>query len=64
MLTSSAPGNQPYELFSFARRHNLPIDTARSIIDRFGADREGADMAAKRHLFPAFPQTRCHHKQG
>jgi hypothetical protein len=38
---------QPYELFTFARMHALPLETAREIVERFGGDREGADAAAK-----------------
>lgn len=38
---------QPYELFTFARKHGLPLDSAREIIERFGGDREGADAAAQ-----------------
>ncbi|MET3901384.1 hypothetical protein ABIB57_005354 [Devosia sp. UYZn731] len=37
---------QPYELFTFARKHGLPLDSAREIVERFGADRAGADAAA------------------
>jgi hypothetical protein len=38
---------QPYELFTFARMHALPLETAREIVERFGGDREGAVAAAK-----------------
>lgn len=40
-------GEQPYELFTFARRHGISVALARRIIERFGSDREGADVAAK-----------------
>jgi hypothetical protein len=38
---------QAYELFMFARKHGISIADARDILDKFGADREGADKAAK-----------------
>lgn len=46
MPTPCSLAQQPYELFSFARKHGLPIDAARAIIEDFGVDREGADGAA------------------
>ena len=39
--------SQPYELFMFARKHRLPVSRAREIIERHGADRAGADAAAR-----------------
>ncbi|WP_171910579.1 hypothetical protein [Devosia psychrophila] len=41
------PAGQPYELFAFARRHQIALERARFIIEQFGADRPGADAAAK-----------------
>ena len=41
------PNEQPYELFVFSRRHGIGLDSARTIIARFGRDRPGADAAAK-----------------
>lgn len=46
--TKSAYG-QPYELFMFARKHGIAVPDAREILDRCGADRDGADAAAKAH---------------
>lgn len=43
---NAKPSGQPYELFMFARKHKLPVRQARAIIERFGADRAGADAAA------------------
>jgi hypothetical protein len=40
------PSSQPYELFMFARKHGLPLEQARMIIDEHGCDRAGADAAA------------------
>ena len=38
---------QPYELFTFARRHRISVTLARRIIEQYGSDRAGADAAAK-----------------
>jgi hypothetical protein len=48
MPSISRLARQPYELFTFARKYRLSIDAARTLIDHFGADREGADSAALR----------------
>lgn len=43
---SRVAGDQDYELGDFARKHGISRDQARSLIERFGNDREKLDAAA------------------
>jgi hypothetical protein len=43
---SRVAGGQDYELDDFARKHGISRDQARSLIERFGNDREKLDAAA------------------
>ncbi len=43
---SRVAGGQDYELVDFARKHGISPDQARSVIERFGNDREKLDAAA------------------
>jgi hypothetical protein len=43
---SRVAGDQDYELDDFARKHGISRDQARSLIERFGNDREKLDAAA------------------
>lgn len=38
---------QPYELFTFARRHDIPVEEARRILETYGIDRVASDVAAR-----------------
>ncbi|MHA6296854.1 hypothetical protein [Devosia sp. CAU 1758] len=48
MDTDLKTSAQPYELFMFARKHAIPLEYARAILARRGADRHAADMDAKK----------------
>lgn len=39
--------SQPYELFVFARRHSIPVEVARRILELHGIDRVASDLAAQ-----------------
>jgi hypothetical protein len=41
-------GEQDYEVEYFARRHNISIERAKSLIERYGNDREKLDREASR----------------
>ena len=43
---SRVAGDQDYELDDFALKHGISRDQARSLIERFGNDREKLDAAA------------------
>lgn len=43
---SRVAGGQDYELDDFAQKHGISRDQARSLIERFGNDRERLDQAA------------------
>lgn len=42
-----SPEQRPYELVMFAKKHGLPVIVAREILEKYGADRAGADAAAQ-----------------
>jgi hypothetical protein len=41
-------GGQDYEVEHLATKHNISLEKARSLIDRFGNDREKLDREASR----------------
>ena len=41
-------GEQGYEVAYFAAKHNISLDQARGLIDRFGNDREKLDREASK----------------
>ncbi len=43
---SRVAGDQDYELDDFARKHGISRDQARSLVERFGNDREKLDAGA------------------
>lgn len=48
MPTNHNAAFQPYELYSFARKHGISVDCAREILEQFGADRVRSDLEALR----------------
>ncbi|BCH61086.1 hypothetical protein RvVAR0630_37100 [Agrobacterium vitis] len=46
--TNETTAQKPYEPVSFAKKHRISVEDARSIIEKHGADRKNADKEGRR----------------
>ncbi|MGV1771656.1 MULTISPECIES: hypothetical protein [Rhizobium/Agrobacterium group] len=46
--TNETTAQQPYEPVSFAKKHRISVEDARTIIEKHGADRKNADKEGRR----------------